>query len=301
MGYLFLGIALLCGAIKGYCGKKTSGFLREPTDAVLVTLLRMSICILIGIAMVSFDKTASFAMSPTALAISLAAGVTSSVFVISWILAVRSGSYMMVDIFLTAGVVIPIAFCAILYGEKISLQQIIGCGLLFVAVLIMCSYNSSIKKKITVSSLILTILASIGNGCTDLLQKVYVHTTENGAASVFNFYTYVSATVTLSIVYAGIMIFGKKKNGDGPEEKKNLKLGKIFPYIFMMAICLFFNSFFKTLAAGYLDSVILYPISQVGTMLLASVVAVVFFKEKMNKKGVLGIVVALCAMLLINL
>ena len=35
MGYLFLMIALLAGATKGYCGKKTSGYTDNFGDAVL--------------------------------------------------------------------------------------------------------------------------------------------------------------------------------------------------------------------------------------------------------------------------
>ncbi len=306
MGYLFLGLALLCGAVKGYCGKKTSGFLTKPTDSVLISLLRMSICIFIGIAAVLVDKeAAAFALPPVPLLISLAAGVTSALFVITWILSVRTGAYMMVDVFLTAGVLIPIISCAFMYGEKITLQQIIGCALLLVAVLIMCSYNNSVKAKITIPALALLVLCGVSNGCTDLLQKIFVKT-ESGTASIFNFYTYISAAATLAIVYLGIIIAGAIKKKKQPAEtsaiaSEKLKIGKLLPYIFVMAACLFFYSFFKTIAAQSLDSIILYPIAQVGGMLLSSLMAVIFFKEKMTAKGVLGIIIALVAMLLINI
>ncbi len=308
IGYLFLGIALLCGAVKGYCGKKTSGFLRTPADSVLISLLRMAMCIFIGIAAILFDKTAVWQLPTDALLVSLASGITCSAFVITWILCIRTGAFMMVDVFLTAGVVIPIVSCALMYGETVSVRQIIGCALLLVAVLIMCSYNNSVKKvKITLPALALLILCGVANGCTDLLQKVYVKMTDNGSAATFNFYSYIGATVSLGIVYLGIMLYNKKKKakaaelGEAVVAESKFKLPKLLPYIVVMAICLFFYSFFKTLAATRLDSILLYPISQVGSMLLASLMAMIFFKEKMNWKGVLGIVIALCAMLLINL
>lgn len=308
IGYLFLGIALLCGAVKGYCGKKTSGFLRTPSDSVLISLLRMAMCIFIGIAAICFDKNAVWLLPTDALLVALASGVTCSLFVISWILCIRTGAFMMVDVFLTAGVIIPIVSCALMYGETVSVRQIIGCALLLVAVLIMCSYNNSVKKsKITLPALALLILCGVANGCTDLLQKVYVKMTAGGSAASFNFYSYIGATVSLGIVYLGIMLYSKKKKAKTAElgvavaEESKFNLPKLLPYIVVMAVCLFFYSFFKTLAATHLDSILLYPISQVGSMLLASLMAMIFFKEKMNFRGVLGIVIALCAMLLINL
>ncbi len=310
MGYLFLAIALLCGAIKGYCGKKTSGMMKRPSDSFIISLVRMIFCIGIGIITVLLDKDASLALPLPALLVSLAAGVTSAVFVITWILSVRTGAYMMVDVFLTAGVIIPIVSCSLMYGEEITLIQIIGCALILVAVFIMCSYNNSLKAKITLPSLLLLLLCGAANGCTDLLQKVYMHD-RVGTVSVFSFYTYVSATVTLAVCVIGIKVFEKLK------ESKAIKLGEtvekstatyqkldfkhLLPYIAVMAACLFFNSFCKTLAADSLDAIVISPISQVGGMLLSSLMAVIFFKEKLNKKGILGIVVALAAMLLINI
>ena len=51
MGYLFLAIALLAGATKGYCGKMTSGYVNEYKDAMLANTIRMVFCVLIGFIM----------------------------------------------------------------------------------------------------------------------------------------------------------------------------------------------------------------------------------------------------------
>ena len=51
MGYLFLALSLLCGATKGFCGKKTSGFVREYKDAMFANFIRMLFCIAIGFAL----------------------------------------------------------------------------------------------------------------------------------------------------------------------------------------------------------------------------------------------------------
>ena len=48
MGYIFLAIAIFSGTVKGYCGKRTSGFVEGYKDAMLANLIRMIICIIIG-------------------------------------------------------------------------------------------------------------------------------------------------------------------------------------------------------------------------------------------------------------
>ena len=48
LGYVFLSLALLAGVTKGYCGKRTSGYVCRYRDASLANLVRMALCIAIG-------------------------------------------------------------------------------------------------------------------------------------------------------------------------------------------------------------------------------------------------------------
>jgi small multidrug resistance pump len=68
-----------------------------------------------------------------------------------------------------------------------------------------------------------------------------------------------------------------------------------------MAICLFVNSYFKTLAASSLSSVILYPLNQGMSLVLSSAMAAVVFKERLNLKAIIGIFAAFAGLLIINL
>ncbi len=55
MGYFYLAISVLCGNIKGFCGKKTSGLTEEMSDAVRFNLVRMMFCIIIGFVLIIND------------------------------------------------------------------------------------------------------------------------------------------------------------------------------------------------------------------------------------------------------
>ena len=52
MGYLYLAVALLSGATKGYCGKRTSGRITGWRGTMQANLLRMGLCIVFGLVMV---------------------------------------------------------------------------------------------------------------------------------------------------------------------------------------------------------------------------------------------------------
>jgi len=302
MGYLFTFAALLCGAVKGYCGKKTSGYVSAYKDAMFINMIRMLFCIAIGFLLLALQGDVSLLwVDLVTLGIAALSGVATSVFVVSWLVSVKRGAYMMLDVFLMLGVLVTLLCSLIFYQEAIKLTQWLGIGLLIVAVLIMCSYNNSIKEKITLSSLGLLILSGLSNGIADFSQKMFVKEI-GGSAAVFNFYTYVFSSIVLFIFWR---IFSRKAPAEAADGVQTLSsaaiLKKIFGYVLVMAACLFANSFFKTLAATTLNAVQLYPLNQGCGLILSSVMSAVLFKEKLTVKCIAGLCVAFAALLVINL
>ena len=112
----------------------------------------------------------------------------------------------------------------------------------------MCSYNNSIKEKMSIGSVILLIICGAANGLTDFSQKLYVRSVGDSAA-VFNFYTYVFSAIVLLVVFGAIKI--KDRSGANSEIDVMRKVGI---YVLIMSICLFVNSYFKTKAAAILPS-----------------------------------------------
>ena len=296
MGYLFLAIALFCGLTKGYCGKKTSGYVEGFSDAMLTNTIRMALCIVIGVIMIISAGDMAF-MIPDAevLLISALSGITTAIFVVTWMVSVKTGAYMMVNVFLMLGVLVPVILGICVFGETTTANQWIGMAVLLVAVIIMCSYNNSIKTKITPFALFLVTLSGVSNGLTGFSQKLFTKNCEDIPASVFNLYTYIFAAVVLVIFY---FIFKAREKNTGREEKFEIK--KIFGYVAVMALCLFMNSYFSTLAAVHLDSAILYPLSQGGSMILSTFMSAIFFKEKITAKCALGVTIAFVGLIIIN-
>lgn len=296
MGYLFVALALSAGVVKGYCGKKTSGYVSEPRDAAFANMVRMLICILIGFFVALFScGTSALAISPRVLWITVLSGVGTSLFVVSWLLAVRRGAYMLVDVFLLLGMVVPIGGSAIFFQESIRYNHWIGFAILLVAVLLLCSYNNSIKTKLNLPAFLLLCLSGLANGVADFSQKLFVKLESETPIEVFNFYTYVFAAITLAIFF-----FTQKRSGVQSEADKG-KTRFILIYIPIMAVCLFLNSLFKTYAALYLDAAILYPLNMGAALVLSSLMAAIFFGESLKWKSILAIILAFTALISINM
>ena len=199
---------------------------------------------------------------------------------------------MLMDVFLMLGGLVPLTLGQLLFNEAVRPVQWLGLGILFAATLIMCSYNNSIKTKLTFPAFSLLLLCGFSGGVADFTQKLFTKTSD-APVSVFNLYTYIFTALTLVLVFS-LSTKDVAKN-------RNDSFKRAFPYILVMAICLFLNSYYKTIAAVCLPSVILYPLNQALALILSTVVSAVFFHEKITLKAVIGIFIAFVGLLFINL
>lgn len=300
MGYLFLAAALLCGAVKGFCGKKTSGIITGVQDSMLVSLLRMLFCILLGAAVMGVQSGALAAPAGgRAMAISVASGLLTAAFVVSWMLAAKRVPYMLVEIFLMLGVYVTVALSFAVFGETVTLRQLIGLILLPAAVVLMCGRRTDgVRQKITPLAILLLLVSAGSNALVDFLQKLYMETVADAAASALQFYTYIFAAAGLLVCFLLTLFTVKRETSAGTRRRV---LGRSIGYILIMSACLYANSYFKTEAAALLNASRLYPLSQGGSLVLGTLMATFAFGEKPTVRTISGIVLAFGALLLINL
>ncbi len=305
MGYLFILLALLFGVTKGYCGKKTSGMITDLSSAVGFNAVRMLLCIPIGVLFV-FIRTRTLsvlAADGTTLLISASAGFATSVFVVTWLIAVRTGAYMMVDVFPTLGVIVPVIASRIFFGEEIRWNHIVGILLLTAAAYVLCTYNRDIgKARLTPGAFLVLALSGFSYGMTSFSQKWFRY--GSGAdVSVYNFYTYLTSAAVLTLVFCCVS-FRKRKGRDreGAEgtERKDQNTRSLAFYVVVMSLCIFLHSLFSTEAAGLLPSSQLYPLMQGGALILSMIMSAVCFGEKITGRCVLGIAMAFAALFCTN-
>ncbi len=295
MGYLFSLLSVVTGSIKGFCGKRTSDYTRSAKDAMLFNSVRMVFCVIIGVALsLASDGITSLIINPNDILSVVLSGVFSATLVVSWLICAKSGAYILIDVFMMLSVLVPLLGEWIFYGKAVTLKQWIGLGILIIATAILCSYNNKIKQKIKLSYLGILIFCGLSTGLSDFAQKIFVLEKSGTSISTFNLYSYLISFIVLFLCY----VFT-------PKEKENQRKDKIpkivFIYILIMAACLFFYSFFQTLAARYLSSAQLFPFAKSLSLILSVFMASVFFSERVNLKCIIGVALAFIGILVINL
>lgn len=303
MGYIFLFATVLIGVLKGYCGKKTSEYVNGITDGLILQAIRLILCVIIGIGLFAFSNTPS-QLDTTILLISFLNGLANALFLISWLFAVKSGAYLFVDICLTAGgILLPCICGALFFGGKITLIQYIGIAIMILAVLVMNGYNSSVtKSKISFSNIMLLVCVAISNGLMGVCEKFFAHHISinniNCDLSVFSLLTFLFACTIL--LFTLIFVCNKNKTSVKICVQK-FPFKKLWIYLILIALFLFFNTYLTTLTNTYIkNTVLIYPLKFGSNLILSAIMASLIFREKTNFKSIFGMMLITISIVFIN-
>lgn len=181
--------------------------------------------------------------------------------------------------------VIPVFFSAFLYQEHISAMKLIGIVLAFPAVYLTVKTDETSTKN----NLALPFLLFIGSGLLDTLVKFveYHFLHESNIMSVYLVHIFgVAAIIGLLVI-----LFTSKSSFT----KKDIFAGII------LGVPNYFSIYFlvKLLNSHFLQSSAAIPVNNIGIVLLSTLAAVLFFKEKMNAMRAVGLLLSLLSILLI--
>ena len=290
LGYLLLVAAVLSDGIKGFTGKKISGRLNGLPDALRVGAYRMALCTVIS-AVVLLASGTSLALNGDILIISLLSGITTALLIMAWLLAVREGAFVFLDVCSASGVVIPVVLSQLLFGEKVSYVQYGGIALMILSVYLMSGHNRTLKGKPSARLLVLLVVMTVSCGLSSLFSKMYTYYIPGGSIFTYNFLTFFAAAAMLG----GILPF-VRVNKDAP----HVSLRKITPHVLIMAGTMYTYLFFITQATAMVSSILLFPLYN-GMLLVQSMgMSAILFKEKPTRKGIAGLALMIVSLVIIN-
>lgn len=292
---LFLFLAVLCGTIKGYFGKRISDFGDTPSACARMQLIRLAICTAVGGGLLLFRLPAVIFAEPAEFFVDLLSGVSTAVFLISWTLAAHSDSYMLVTACNTAAFIVPMLFGFFFFEESIGLKQIFGIIAIALAVFFLVLYNNKTKVKFTWKGALLLFTLFLTQGIVDTSKKLYTYRYPEGSNESFQFFTFLIAAFCL-LVWEGVHLLRRR----GKEKDAPLPMKKVFLPLAVMAVCLFLNSYFLTLATKSVTSVILFPLNSLLSLATATLMALFFFGEKITKTSAVGLVLTFVSLFLVS-
>ena len=291
MGYLCILVSLLAGATKGFLGKRMSGSVKSFQQSAFVNMFRMFICVAVSaVTFVAESTRGGFMFDKEAIIYGAFSGITLAFFIITWLLAVRHGAFMLISVSQMFGTVITVMCSFFVFREPIAAKRIVAIAILVVAVIIMASYSKGVKGKMSAFGILMVVLCGLSSGMNDFSLKLFRYYSESNI-SALNLISYIVSSMMLMI----IMLLPSKDNFD----KKAMFKSEILT-VSIMSVCLFINSYFKTMANDYLSVAQVYPLSQAGGLILSAFMSSVFFKEKITVRCVIGLILAFVATILLK-
>lgn len=293
MGYICIFISVFFNALKGYCSKQIGNRIRSLMDAVNFNILRNAICCVIALAAVIFKNGIIFSFVPAELAIYIVSGISMAVFVVCWTVAVKSDAYMLVSACSSASFTVPCLFGFLLLHEYMTVFKAAAFFLILISLYFLLRYNISLNKKIDGRQLFVLFLILLSQGINQTTQKLFAFYIVGKDVSYYTLFSFIFTVIALAAVKPFL-----KKPASAAEVlpmKGNLR------YIGIMAFGLFGTSYFQSLAAKRVEAILLYPMVSALSLVAGSVMASVFFKEKMRKDCVIGIFVLFAALMLSRL
>ena len=291
MGYIYIIISVVFNAAKGYSSKRVSSSLCTLRENLSFNAVRLLVTGLFALVFVLLRGVHDiFTPGAAELAVCAVAGIAMSVFTCVWQLAIRSKAYMLVSACSSASFIVPVICGLLLWNEKFTLPGIGAFILIICAMYFLLLYDFKLNGKISLREAVLLILVLVTQGIMQCTQKLYAIYAPDKDSGIYTLYMFFFAFCVSLLLLA----FFKK---DKSEKEKSVLHGNI-TYMLIMSVALFATSFFQTLAAKSVDAVIMYPILSGLSLAAGSTMSALFFKEKLTRNSLIGIMLVFCALVL---
>lgn len=185
--------------------------------------------------------------------------------------------------FMKLGLLVPILVSIIWFGEEPGIFNAIG---FFTAIGAIILINYDPRKATAPGSKIALLALLLVGGFVDVMSKIYQEIGNPDLSAQFLLYTFGGALI-LSLL---LIIFKKERPG-----KAELIFG------ILVAIPNYFSSKFLLAALAEIDAVIMLPCYNVGTIMVATLAGVLFFRERLQKHQWLAMGIILVALVLLNM
>lgn len=175
---------------------------------------------------------------------------------------------------------------ALFFNESFSIGKAIATVMLigFICISLGRSENTEIKKGWGIICIVTFLL----QGIIGILQKL--HQSSQYKDEIFLF---LASAFLFSFAFSAMLSGGMKK------ERMFGKKQYIFAGV--CGLCTFLMNFLNLKLSGILPSQIFFPLVNGGAIVITSIVSVFFFKEKMTKTQLVGLVGGFCSLILICL
>jgi membrane protein len=217
-------------------------------------------------------------------------GGLSVLFQMTYIQALSKGPVSLTVLINNFGMLIPVFVSALVFKEPFTGWRIAGTVLTGISFLFNVEMTGSggIDKR----WLVPVFATFTANGLLSVTQKVYTVVGVANEIGGFVCSAYFAATVLSGLIYLGLSISGQKKTF-------RIK-PKIIASAALIGIILGLFQALNTYAAGVIDGTLLFPAYNGGVTLLLTIIGVLLFCERLDKRRWIGTGTGIIAIVLMS-
>lgn len=187
--------------------------------------------------------------------------------------------------------IIPVIFAVFYYNDKLTSFKILGVLFALVGIYLTTLKPKAIKKKFNWRLLMIPLILFLGSGFIDTFIKFNqeMHLNDNTSASKL----FSSMIFLTAFVLGGTVLLFKKKN---TFNKATIIGGLILGFVNYGSIYFIIQAF----NVSNLESSVVFPLNNMGVVILTCLASFALFKEKFSRMNKLGIAFSILAILLIS-
>ena len=210
--------------------------------------------------------------------------------------ALEQGPASTVTLIYACGFLIPIFYGLFFWDESVSVFQWLGIALLLFS-LTLCLLKKEKYRKSS-SWIPFAVAAMLGSGTSAIFQKTHQYSDFSSEISF-----YLVFCLFFSSVFTGVAYLVTKEEKNAKKEVVDKKRASFKSFIIpaCLGICVGLLNFLNLILSGNLPSVILFPIYNVGSMLLVILLSAIIYKDKMTALQKVGFFLGIAAILIIGL
>ena len=212
-------------------------------------------------------------------------------FQLSYTKALAVGNVSLTVMIVNLGMLFPVFLSAFWFHEQISVLRGVGI-VLTVASFVLCVERRK-EDRTRADWFLYAVLALIGNGCLFVVQKLFG---ESALASSKEAFVSCSFLVASCMTYA---LLGGWKLRKGKAEA--LKKPKFWLIAVAVGVILSVFQVMNTHAIATIDGTLMFPAYAGGSILLSTLVGVLLFRDRLNKKQIAGMITGAVAIVLVNM
>ncbi|MBI1306009.1 MAG: EamA/RhaT family transporter [Bacteroidetes bacterium] len=190
------------------------------------------------------------------------------------------------------GVVFPVTYAMVFLHESLDSKIVVGIALSLLSVWLISRNKLKGKKaKSTVLGL-LPFLVFVGSGTIDMSLKILESKTPVNVPEEWP----VILIFASAAIAGSVMLFLPATKPVQKMDRKHVLAGVL------LGIPNFFSIYFlyMTIHSGFLKTAQVFPVNNVGVVLVSTLVSLVFFKEHLGRLNVVGLITAVLAIVLIS-